>query len=74
MHDIGEVSERSIEEHAIVIHGFTHQHQMKSTGESLILNPGEACGWVNGTPSAALLDLDTRHVEFITLPAKEWTR
>ena len=74
VHDLGEVSDRSIEEHAIVIHGFTHQHQMKSTGESLILNPGEACGWVYGTPSAAILDLDTRHVEFITLPAKEWTR
>ena len=74
VHDIGEVSERSIVEHGVVIHGFTHQHQMKSTGESLVINPGEACGWVYGTPSAAVLDLDSRRVEFITLPAAEWTR
>ena len=74
VHDLGEVSERSIAEHGIVIHGFTHQHQMKSVGESLILNPGEACGWVNGAPSAAILDLETRHVEFISLPASEWPR
>ena len=74
VHDIGEVTERSIAEHGVVVHGFTHQHQMKSTGESLVLNPGEACGWVYGTPSAAVLDLDTRRVEFITLPPAEWTR
>ena len=74
VHDLGEVSERSIAEHGIVIHGFTHQQQMRSTGESLILNPGEACGWVFGAPSAAILDLDTRRVEFISLPAAEWPR
>lgn len=74
VYDIGEVSERSIAEHGIVIHGFSHQHQMKSTDESLIINPGEACGWVYGAPSAVILDLDTRRVEFITLPAKEWPR
>jgi putative phosphoesterase len=74
VHDIGEVSERSIAEHGIVVHGFTHQHQMRSEGDSLVINPGEACGWVFGTPSAAILDLDTRRVEFITLPPAEWPR
>jgi len=74
VHDIGEVSDRSIAEHGVVIHGFTHQHQMKSAGDSLVLNPGEACGWVYGTPSAAILDLESRRVEFITLPPEEWPR
>jgi uncharacterized protein len=74
VHDIGEVTDRSIAEHGIVIHGFTHQHQMRSAGDSLVINPGEACGWVYGAPSAAILDLDTRRVEFITLPADEWPR
>ncbi len=74
VHDLGEVSERSIAEHAVVIHGFTHQHQMRSAGDSLMINPGEACGWVFGAPSAAILDLDTRRVEFISLPAAEWPR
>ncbi|HUO52225.1 MAG TPA: YfcE family phosphodiesterase [Gemmatimonadaceae bacterium] len=74
VHDIGDVSERSVAEHGIVIHGFTHEQRMKSVGDSLILNPGEACGWLYGTPSAAILDLDTRKVEFLTLPAKEWPR
>jgi putative phosphoesterase len=74
VHDIGEVSERSIAEHSIVIHGFTHQHQMRGVGDSLVINPGEACGWLHGAPTAAVLDLDTRRVEFIALPTAEWVR
>jgi len=45
---------------------------MKTRGETLIVNPGEGCGWLYGTPSAAILDLDSLHVEFLTLPGNEW--
>lgn len=72
VHDIGDVQPRSIEAHSIVVHGFTHQQEMKTRGETLIVNPGEGCGWLYGTPSAAILDLDSRHVEFITLSGAEW--
>ena len=67
VHDLGDVSSRSIEAHSIVVHGFTHREEMKTRGDTLIVNPGEACGWLYGTPSAALLDLDTRRVEFVQL-------
>ncbi len=72
VHDLGDVSSRSIASHEIVIHGHTHQQEMKTRGESLIVNPGEACGWLYGTPSAAILDLDSRHVEFLTLGGPQW--
>jgi putative phosphoesterase len=72
VHDIGDVNKRSVLGHEIVIHAHTHQQEMKTRGETLIVNPGEACGWIYGTPSAALLDLDTRHVEFITLATSDW--
>ena len=72
VHDIGDVNKRSVLGHEIVIHGHTHQQEMKTRGETLIVNPGEACGWIYGTPSAALLDLDTRHVEFLTLATSDW--
>ena len=45
---------------------------MKTRGQTLILNPGEACGWLFGKPTAALLDLDTLKVEFLTLSGREW--
>ena len=72
VHDLADMTERSIESHEIVIHGHLHRQEMKTRGETLIVNPGETCGWVNGTPTAAILDLDSRHVEFLTLPGAEW--
>jgi putative phosphoesterase len=72
VHDLGEVVERSIESHAVVVHGFSHQQSMRSRGGVLVINPGEACGWVYGTPSAAILDLDSLAVEHFTLQGAEW--
>jgi putative phosphoesterase len=71
-HDIGDVQKRSVTAHSVIVHGFTHQQSMKSQGESLVVNPGEACGWLYGTPGAALLDLDTKKVEFLTLDGSQW--
>ena len=68
VHDIADVNARSIDQHSIVVHGFSHREEMKTRGDTLIVNPGEACGWLHGVPSAAILDLDTRKVEFIQLP------
>lgn len=71
-HDIADIPERSIESHAIVVHGHLHKQEMKTRGDTLIVNPGESCGWVNGVPTAAILDLDTKQVEFLTLSGKQW--
>jgi putative phosphoesterase len=73
VHDIGDVHARSLAQHEFVIHGSTHQQEMKTRGETLIINPGEACGWVYGSPTAAILDLETKHVEFIKLDGPQWS-
>src|SRR5918993_5671305 len=68
VHDLGEVAERSLESHEIIVHGFTHRQGMREpSGGGTIVNPGEACGWLHGTPAAATLDLETKEVEFISL-------
>jgi uncharacterized protein len=72
VHDIGDVHKRSVVGHEIVVHGNTHQQEMKTRGDTLIVNPGEACGWLHGTPSAAILDLASREVEFLSLRGPEW--
>ena len=72
VHDITDVNPRSIASHSFVFHGSVHQQEMKTRKETLILNPGEACGWVYGNPTAAIVDLDTRHAEFIKLDGPEW--
>jgi putative phosphoesterase len=72
VHDIGEVHARSLKAHSVVVHGSTHKQEMKTRGGTVIVNPGEACGWLYGTPQAAMLDLETKAVEFLTLSGPEW--
>lgn len=67
VHDLGEVNRRSISSHRFVVHGFTHKQETVTRGETLIVNPGEACGWITGTCTAAILDLETSEVEVVTL-------
>ncbi len=72
VHDIGDVTARSIKAHHFVIHGAEHQQSMKTRGDTLIINPGESCGWIHGAPTAAVLDLDSKHVEFLKLSEPQW--
>lgn len=72
VHDVGEVAERSLAAHDLVIHGCIHRQEMKSRGSTLLVCPGEACGWLYGAPGAAIIDLDTNEVEFLKLGAPEW--
>jgi putative phosphoesterase len=67
VHDIGEVRSRSVESHDYVIHGCSHLQVQKKVGKTLLVNPGEACGWIHGKCTAAILDLDTGEVESLTL-------
>lgn len=73
VNDIGDVQARSIDAHGIVVHGCTHRQEMKTRGETLLVNPGEGCGWVHGVPGAAVIDLASRQVEFLTLKGPEWS-
>ena len=72
VHDVGEVDGRSIAAHEIVVHGSLHRPEMKTRGDALMVCPGEGCGWVNGSPGAAILDLQTNEVEFLKLSGPEW--
>jgi hypothetical protein len=74
IHDLSDVAERSIDAHAVVIHGCSHIRQLRTSGSTLLLNPGEACGWLFGIPTAAVLDLQTLKVDFLTLDEAEWRR
>ena len=48
-------------------HSHTRVHLPKEAGRPLELNPGEACGWLTGTCTAAILDLETSEVEIISV-------
>jgi predicted phosphodiesterase len=45
---------------------------MKERGNTLLINPGEACGWLYGAPTAAILDLESLSVEILKLDESRW--
>jgi uncharacterized protein len=72
VHDLGEAVSRSLEAHDVVVFGCQHKQETRTRGGALLVSPGEACGWLYGTPGAAILDLATRQVDFLTLSGPEW--
>lgn len=50
-----------------VIYGHTHRFRFEKRGEYIILNPGEACGYLSGNSTVALLDSETLEVSRILL-------
>ena len=50
----------------VVVYGHTHQVDIRK-GPPLVINPGEAGGWLKGKSTAAVLDLDKMAVEIIDL-------
>ncbi|OGS22929.1 MAG: hypothetical protein A2252_07570 [Elusimicrobia bacterium RIFOXYA2_FULL_39_19] len=51
----------------VIIYGHTHIAEIKTQGKTLIINPGEACGWLHGKSTAAVLDLQTLKCEIIEI-------
>ncbi len=51
----------------VVVTGHTHEAVNRLDGGRLYLNPGECCGWVSGTCTAAILDTDGPSAEILRL-------
>jgi len=49
----------------IIVCGHTHKPEIKKEDNMVIINPGEACGWLFHESSVVILDLDTLEPEKI---------
>jgi putative phosphoesterase len=47
----------------LVIYGHTHRQKIYHEGKTLVVNPGEGCGWITGKATALTIDLDSMEVE-----------
>lgn len=72
VHDLVEVNDRSLDAHRVVVYGSSHRKEMKTRGDTLLINPGECCGWLFGAPTAAVLDLEALAVQFLELDEPQW--
>lgn len=51
----------------IIVHGHMHNSEAYRKGRTLIVNPGEVCGYLTGKSTMALLDTVKREVRIIEL-------
>jgi putative phosphoesterase len=56
-----------VESHDIIIHGHTHEAKTYRKGRTLVINPGEVCGYLTEKSTIALLNTQTKEVKIIEL-------
>lgn len=44
----------------LVVHGHSHRAFVMKSGDTLVINPGEVCGYLTGNPTCAVYDTDSR--------------
>jgi uncharacterized protein len=50
-----------------VVHGHSHNKGVEQRGNTLIINPGELCGYLTGKSTVGLLDTEKNKVEIVEL-------
>ena len=50
----------------VVVRGHNHRAEIME-GRTLLVNPGEVCGYLSGNQTVALIDLDEMHAEIMEL-------
>ena len=56
-----------LESHDVIVSGHTHVPKTYRKGRTLVINPGEACGYLSGKPTISILDTETFDVKTIQL-------
>jgi len=55
----------------VIVRGHTHKYEIRETGRSILVNPGEVCGYLTGVKSIAFLDTKKREIKIINLDTEE---
>jgi len=55
------------EGHDVVVHAHTHEAKTYRKGETLVINPGEVCGYLSGKSTVATLNTETLEVKIIQI-------
>lgn len=51
----------------VLIVGHTHRYEIREEGRTILVNPGEVCGYLTGVKSIAILDTRGREVKILNI-------
>lgn len=57
----------NVEGYDVIVHGHTHEAKTYRKGRTLVVNPGEVCGYLTGKSTIATLNTQTLDVKIIPL-------
>jgi hypothetical protein len=63
--DVDEIANSQM--YDLVIYGHTHKQDIRQTGKTLIVNPGETTDWITGSAQIVILELDDMSYEIVVL-------
>ena len=63
-----EIGERG--RYDLILFGHTHRPLAMRVGRALVVNPGEACGYMSGRPTCAVVDLETLEARILDIAAR----
>ncbi len=52
---------------AVIIYGHSHNAEIKKINNTIVINPGEACGYLTGKATCGIVDLDKMEAKIIHL-------
>ncbi|MEM2513461.1 MAG: metallophosphoesterase [Candidatus Bathyarchaeia archaeon] len=55
----------------VIVYGHTHKAETYNVGKTLVINPGETCGYLTGKATIAILDLEKHKAEIVDLKLSE---
>jgi putative phosphoesterase len=56
-----------VDSYDVIVHGHTHEARVQRQGKTLVVNPGETCGYLTGESSIALLDTEMFEAKIVPL-------
>ncbi|MBI5831396.1 MAG: metallophosphoesterase [Armatimonadetes bacterium] len=51
----------------VVVYGHTHELDVRRVGDALVINPGETCGWLTGSATCVVLELESLEPTVVNL-------
>ena len=55
------------QEFHLIIYGHTHRPEIRKQGKTLVVNPGECGGWLDGKSTIAIVELEAQKAEIVEL-------
>ncbi len=65
VHEPQNISEQDYPDYDVIVYGHTHKKDISHRGQALVINPGEACGYLTGSATMVILDTDSLSARFL---------